>query len=71
MRHLMLGAPMVAIALTMSLFLLGAAWWVLVLSLVFAAPAVILLALVVCKTIYPCDASQRSGNQVKAFSQNG
>ena len=54
MKHVMLGAPIIAMLLTVASLAAGASVLVALCCLVLTAPAFVLLAYLVCELVYPC-----------------
>lgn len=54
MRHLFISAPIVALGLSVALFIVGASWWWISCAFFLTAPALIGLAVLLCNTVLPC-----------------
>lgn len=54
MNPLMITAPIFAVLLSLAALVAGAAWWVVLGSLLLSAPAIVLLTHVICTTVYRC-----------------
>ena len=64
MNLTMVGAPIFAVLSTSALALTGASGWVVVGSLFLSGPIFIALALVICKTVLPCDRFSRRSDDL-------
>jgi len=68
MKQLILGAPIVAVIVTATLILSGAAWWVAISAFFLAAPLMIGLATVSCNTVLSCHDADRTRAETESAS---
>lgn len=54
MKHVLVGAPIVAVISSVSLAAFGAAWWVVASAFFGVAPLMIGMTAILCSTILPC-----------------
>lgn len=54
MKHVLLGAPIIAVISSVSLAAFGAGWWLVAGAFFGTAPLLIGLAALLCNTVLPC-----------------